>query len=152
MAKLDWPPVWTFVGLMIAWFAGKVLPWGILGQAGLYLGSGLVVAGLAIMAIAVAQMLRARTTVIPRQNPQRLVTGGIFAYTRNPIYLGDAVVLAGACLWWQVPWLLPMVWVFMRVIETRFIRDEEARLDAGFGDEFRRWAKRTRRWFGRSVA
>lgn len=152
MAKLDWPPVWTFVGLMIAWIAGKVLPWGILGQAGPYLGSGLVVAGLAIMAIAVAQMLRARTTVIPRQNPQRLVTGGIFAYTRNPIYLGDAVVLAGACLWWQVPWLLPMVWVFMRVIETRFIRDEEARLDAGFGDEFRRWAKRTRRWFGRSVA
>jgi protein-S-isoprenylcysteine O-methyltransferase Ste14 len=150
LRRLDWPPVWTAAAVAAAWVGSAVLPWGILGPAGPLLGGMLVLAGLSLMGVAAAQMVAARTTVIPRRAPSRLVTGGVFALSRNPIYLGDALVVAGACLWFQVPWALPMVAAFVWVIETRFIRGEEVALEAAFGPEFRLWAQRTRRWIGGS--
>lgn len=145
---LDWPPVWTAGAVAAAFVASLLLPWGILGVVGHVAGKWLVWGGFVLMGVAAAQMLLARTTVIPRRDPAALVTGGVFALSRNPIYLGDAMIVAGACLWLQVPWLLPMVAVFVWVIETRFIRDEEVRLEAAFGPEFRLWSQRTRRWIG----
>lgn len=146
---LDWPPVWTAGGVILAWLAGLILPWGILGGIGPVLGGVLVLAGLALMGAAAWQMAQARTTVIPRRQPTALVTGGVFQYSRNPIYLGDALVIAGAMLWFQVPWLLPMVAVFLWVIETRFIAGEEAGLMETFGAEYGLWAGKVRRWAGR---
>ena len=104
--------------------------------------------GLALMLGAAAQMVLARTTFIPRRNPQVLVTGGLFRLSRNPIYLGDVLILTGAILWLDVPLGLVVLAGFVALIQTRFILDEEARLRAGFGDEFMRWSERTRRWFG----
>jgi hypothetical protein len=56
-----------------------------------------------------AQMTLARTTVIPRRNPSALVTGGLFAWSRNPIYLADAIILTGAILWLDAVLALPLV-------------------------------------------
>ena len=98
---------------------------------------------------AVAQMALAKTTVIPRRNPSALVTRGLFQLSRNPIYLGDALILAGAILWLDAVLALPLVFSFVWLIQTRFIRDEEARLTETFGPEFDLWAARTRRWLGR---
>ncbi len=64
------------------------------------------------------------------------MTAGCFAFHRNPIYLGDSLVLAGAVLWWDVPLAVPLVPLFMLVIQHRFILDEEARLRTAFGPEF----------------
>lgn len=148
LRKLDWPPVWTAAAVAMAWVAGLILPWGILGAFGGLLGILAVLAGLVLMGLAVWRMTAARTTVIPRRDPSALVTDGVFALTRNPIYLGDALVVIGACLWFQVPWALPMVAVFVWVIETRFIAGEEVRLEAAFGPEFRLWSQVTPRWIG----
>jgi protein-S-isoprenylcysteine O-methyltransferase Ste14 len=78
-----------------------------------------------------------------------MVTTGVFAWSRNPIYLADALMLLGAILWLDAVLALPLVAVFVWLIQTRFIRDEEARLTLAFGPEFDLWAARTRRWFGR---
>lgn len=145
---LDWPPVWTAGAVVLALLAAQVLPWPVLGMAGRVLGAMLVLAGLALMAAAAWEMRRARTTVIPRRQPSALVTTGIFAFSRNPIYLGDLSVAAGAMLWLQVPWALPVVGVLARVLRTRFIDAEEQRLIAGFGAEYGLWAARTARWLG----
>jgi len=146
---LDWPQPWALGVLVIAVLCALVLPWPVLGATGTVLGALLIAAGVAFMLAAVWEMRRARTTVVPRRTPGALVTTGVFGISRNPIYLGDALVLAGAMLWLQVPWLLPLVWVFCRIIETRFIRDEEAGLTLAFGAEYGLWAARVRRWFGR---
>ena len=98
---------------------------------------------------AAVQMALARTTVIPRRDPSSLVTTGLFAWSRNPIYLSDLLMLAGAILWLDAILALPLLAGFAWLIQTRFIRDEEARLTAAFGPEFDLWAARTRRWFGR---
>ena len=148
---LDWPPVWTAAALGLSLVASILVPWPVLGVLGRWLGGGLALAGLAAMAAAAYEMARARTTLIPRRAPTALVTTGIFGWSRNPIYLGDLLVTAGAMLWLQVPWALPMVGVLAWVLRTRFIDGEEQRLITGFGAEYGLWAARTGRWFGRSA-
>jgi protein-S-isoprenylcysteine O-methyltransferase Ste14 len=78
--------------------------------------------------------------------PSALVTSGIFGFTRNPIYLGDAFVLLAACLWWQAPIGLLLVPIFGLIIQTRFIKGEEAALRQAFGQQFADWSERVRRW------
>jgi protein-S-isoprenylcysteine O-methyltransferase Ste14 len=148
LRDIDIPPTWLALHLAAVWGLSLVSP-AVFGSLGRIAGAGLVLLGLAIMAVAVAQMLLQRTTVIPRRDPRALVTSGVFSLSRNPIYLGDAVVLAGAILWWDVVLAVPLVASFVWLIQTRFIRDEEARLTLAFGAAFDLWAGRTRRWFGR---
>ncbi|MES2914658.1 MAG: isoprenylcysteine carboxylmethyltransferase family protein [Pseudomonadota bacterium] len=148
LRAFDIPPGWLVLHLAAAWAVSLVTP-ASLGGWGRVPGQGLIVLGLAIMALAVVQMVAKRTTVIPRRDPRALVRSGLFSLSRNPIYLGDALILLGAILWLDAVLALPLVASFVWLIQTRFIRDEEARLALAFGAEFDLWASRTRRWFGR---
>jgi protein-S-isoprenylcysteine O-methyltransferase Ste14 len=144
---IDLPPVWLAAHLALA-YGLSLVPLRFFGGAGQWLGAALVMTGVALMLAAVVEMTLARTTVIPRRNPASLVTTGIFRVSRNPIYLGDALVLTGAILWWDAGLALPLVAVFVWLIRTRFILDEEARLTTAFGPEFDLWSQRVRRWIG----
>jgi protein-S-isoprenylcysteine O-methyltransferase Ste14 len=148
LALIDLPPVWLLGHVIAVWGLSFVAP-PLFGGFGDWAGAGLVGLGVAIAAIAAAQMTLARTTFIPRRNPSALVSTGLFALSRNPIYLADALILTGAILWLDAVVALPLVAVFVWLIQTRFIRDEEARLTMAFGPEFDLWAARTRRWIGR---
>jgi protein-S-isoprenylcysteine O-methyltransferase Ste14 len=75
-----------------------------------------------------------------------LVTTGIFSRSRNPIYLGDALVLAGLALRWEAPIALVLVPLFMGTITQRFIVPEENRLRVKFRADFARYCQKTRRW------
>lgn len=143
---LDLPPVWLLGFLVLARLLDWLLPWGLFGPVGRPVGAGLALIGFGLMGLALARMRRAGTTVIPRRDPEALVTDGVFRFSRNPIYLGDALVLAGAILWWDAPLAAPLLPVFMLILQARFIRGEEARLRAAFGAAFEEWARRTRRW------
>lgn len=148
LALIDLPPVWLAAHLAAAWVLAVVSPpvFGWIGD-----GSGIVLIGFGlILALgAAAQLALAGTTVIPRRTPSSLVTSGLFAWSRNPIYLADLILLLGAILWLDAVLALPLLAGFAWLIQTRFIRDEEARLTLAFGPEFDLWAARTRRWFGR---
>jgi protein-S-isoprenylcysteine O-methyltransferase Ste14 len=151
MSPLRWidiPPVWLALALAGAWRLGQWRPFGLsFGGDWIGLPGGLLVgAGLVLMALAVAEMRRQRTTVIPHMEAERLVQTGIFKRTRNPIYLGDALVLAGLILYWDVPVALPLVPVFVWIIERRFILPEEKRLRRKFRQDFFRYTEATRRW------
>jgi len=141
---LDLPPVWLAVFAAAGWAVGRLAPLGLPFGGGL--GAALVAAGLVLMTLAVAQMLGLRTTFIPRRDPSALVTGGVFAISRNPIYLADALVLAGLLIVWQALWAAPLLPAFMWFITRRFIRGEEARIAARFGAVWQAYAARTRRW------
>lgn len=148
LREIDIPPSWLALHIGAAWVLSHVSP-AIFGAWGRVAGQSLVALGAAVMTAAALQMVLSRTTVIPRRNPSSLVTGGLFAWSRNPIYLADAVILTGAILWLDAVLALPLVASFVWLIQTRFIRDEEARLTAAFGPEFDLWATRTARWLGR---
>ena len=68
--EADIPPVWLALALVLVWGLDRLLPLGLFGVAGAWLGKGLIGLGLALMLGAAAQMVLARTTFIPRRNPQ----------------------------------------------------------------------------------
>ena len=109
-------------------------------------GELFIAAGLIAMIAAVIEMVKHRTTVIPHREADALVETGIFAFSRNPIYLGDVLVLIGCVIYFQAVLALLLVPVFIYVIRQRFILPEEDRLFAKFGDAFDDYCEMTRRW------
>lgn len=109
-------------------------------------GFATTVAGGALATWALVTFLRTRTTPIPNRPARALVTGGPYRFSRNPMYVGISGVLAGLALIWNTLWLvavLPPVWLVL----TRFvIEHEEAYLTRKFGDDYRAFLSRTRRW------
>ena len=137
-----YPQVWLVIFAGLALLAGRIVPM----PAAPLPGWSLVAAGLALMATAAVTMLRAGATVDPTRQPTALVTHGIFRLSRNPIYLGDVLIVAGLCLVWQPLAALVLVPGFLLVIDRRFIRQEEAWLRNRDRAAFDAWAARTRRW------
>ena len=148
MKWIDIPPVWLFVALMITWGISTVQP-SFMANGGPItdlLGGLLVGGGLVLILLAAAEMRKKRTTIVPHMDAAFLVTTGIFGRSRNPIYLGDALILAGLALRWDVPVALLLVPLFMFTITERFIVPEENRLRVKFRADFARYCQKTRRW------
>lgn len=117
-----------------------------LGVATRPLGWFAVGIGLALFAWTLATFWRHHTTVNPFKAASSLCTGGPFRFSRNPIYLGDWFSLAGVSLLLNTVWPLafaPLIWVMLRF---GVIRHEEAHLEAKFGDAYRDYKARVRRW------
>ncbi len=144
---IDLPPVWLALFAALVWLQASMLPLGGFGSIGGPLGAVLILAGIALMGAAFIEFRRHDTTVIPHHDASALITSGIYRHSRNPIYLADALILAGLAFRWDAVIGLGLVPVFMWVIQRRFIIPEEARLRSGFGADFESWAARTGRWF-----
>ncbi|MCC5956001.1 MAG: isoprenylcysteine carboxylmethyltransferase family protein [Natronohydrobacter sp.] len=146
MRHFDYPPVWLIAALGLVWAETLVVP-GLVAYAGVQIfGTGLVAVALVLIALAAWSFLRARSTIIPHQTPQRLINSGIFALTRNPIYLADVLLLVGLSLRWGALSGLVLAPVLLWVLQHRFILAEEARIRAAFGAQAEGYFSRTRRW------
>ena len=99
-----------------------------------------------LMALAVIEMRRHRTTVIPHREADHLVTTGVFKWTLNPIYLGDTLVLLGFILHWDAVLSLAILPIFITAIDYEFTAPEEDRLRRKFRSDFERYTRGTRRW------
>jgi len=102
--------------------------------------------GLSLMLWGVLGLIRQRTTFNPYAAAARLCVSGPFRFSRNPIYLGDWLLLAGFSLWLTTWWPIlfsPLVWAAVRY---GVIRYEEEHLTAKFGEEYRRYQAQVRRW------
>lgn len=144
---LDMPPLWTVLFAWLGWIQATRLPVLPIDHPALDLAGGLICGGGGlIMVLAVVEMRRHRTTVIPHQEAEALVTTSVFTRSRHPIYLGDAMILAGLILYWGDLLGLGLVPLFLWVINDRFAGPEEARLKERFGTQYQDWAAKTRRW------
>ena len=144
----DIPPVWLGLFIAVPWAQSRYLDAGLSldypvpqGFAGLLIGGGIV-----LIALAAFQFWQARTTIIPHQEPSNLITRGVFGVTRNPIYLADALILAGLILRFDAVLSLPLVPIFVWWIERHFIIAEEDRMRRLFKAEFARYERNVRRW------
>ena len=148
MKWIDVPPVWLLGFIVLTYWIRAFQPDALSlgGTIGWGIGTMLVAVGLILILLAALQMQRHRTTIIPHQEAARLVTTGIFGRSRNPIYLGDALIFSGLALRWEVPIALGLVPVFTWIITQRFIIAEEQRLMAKFPAEFTRYRETTPRW------
>lgn len=109
-------------------------------------GLALMAGGAALAASVIRLFRKAGTTVKPLERSTALITRGPFRVSRNPIYLGLVAILAGLAtlLGTLAPWAL--VPAFIVIITQRFIQAEEKMLDETFGQEYRRYMQRVRRW------
>ncbi len=148
MKWIDIPPVWLLAAVIATWFIGHAQPFGLSLDFPItqLLGGLLVGAGIILMALAAMEMHKQRTTIIPHKEADSLVTSGIFKRTRNPIYLGDAAILAGLALRWDAVLALVLVPIFIWIIEKRFIIPEENMLRRKFRADFAHYEQKTRRW------
>lgn len=148
MKWIDIPPVWLAMALAITWQLGRMQPFHLSLDFPLtqLIGGLLVGGGLVLMLLAFIEMRKQHTTVIPHQEAANLVTSGIFKRSRNPIYLGDALILTGLVLRWDAPLALILIPIFVWIIEKRFIIPEENMLRRKFRADFARYMEKTRRW------
>jgi protein-S-isoprenylcysteine O-methyltransferase Ste14 len=86
------------------------------------------------------------TNVNPFQPALKLVTTGVYSYTRNPMYLGMVLFMLGLSIMLSLEWgilLTPILWLaFDQLVVAR----EEAYLSAKFGEPYREFLSQTRRW------
>lgn len=98
--------------------------------------------------LGIREFARHKTTIDPVNitNASTLVTSGVFAWTRNPMYLGMACLLVAWALYLSVPWTLLGPLAFVLLI-TRFqIVPEERAMAAKFGADYAAYRARVRRW------
>lgn len=120
-------------------------------QRGWIPGLVLGIPGLMLDLWALGRFFKARTTALPTHphKSTHLVVSGPYRFTRNPMYLGLALQLAGWACWLGSlsPWLL--LPVFVLLINEMQIKPEEHALSLIFGDDYQRYCDTVPRWLGR---
>jgi protein-S-isoprenylcysteine O-methyltransferase Ste14 len=144
---IDMPPVWTVFFVAVIFFQSRVWnPLGFDGTWATWLGWLEIAGGLVIFAWSVVQFKSHKTSIIPRNVPQAFIARGPYKFSRNPIYLADAMIVLGFSFLSGSLIGILLVPIFMWVIRVRFIDGEEAGLKAAFPEEFEAFTQNTRRW------
>ena len=142
-----YPPLMVLAGILgqlaLAYLA-PVRP--IMSPLWQYAGIALMALGLATILYMAARFRKHETTIIPDGQPSPLMDTGLFAYSRNPIYLAMAILLTGSALAGGHVGALAVVPIFVIGVQLVWIHKEEENLEAEFGQIYRNYKAKTRRW------
>ena len=144
-------PPFLFLGALVLgliWDRLLPLPFPVPGAdlAHWIVGGALILAGVVPFVTGVRGFSRAGTPVQGYKPTTALVTTGIYRWTRNPIYVGMFLIYCGIGLAAQSPWVLLIVVPLVIVMRYGVVAREEAYLERRFGDEYRAYKARVRRW------
>lgn len=147
---IPWPPILygcaILFGIILGWLSP--LPWisGTLADFGFMAGLIMIVAAIFIDVRTFQELKKHDTTILPTKGASHLVTTGPFSFSRNPIYLSNTMLTFGIGLAMQNLWLF--VTGLLAAFATNYlaIMREEKHLGVKFGSEWRKYAKRVRRW------
>ena len=144
-SSVPWPPILLGLGILVPVLLGRVVPL----DAGLQLpvaGIGLIVAAFAIDAWVFELFRRHNTEIMPHKAARHLVTDGPFRYSRNPIYVGNALIVLGGFFLTGSLWFLAGAVFFVVAVTRLAIVREERHLAALFGEQWHAYAAQVRRW------
>ena len=144
------PPPLLFLGALAV---GAALDFGLLrvstGLPGsIRFGAGAVVtaAAIGLAAGALLRFHRAGTAAEPWRPSTALVTDGVYRFTRNPMYLALALLYFGLALAMDSVVALVLLPPLLALVQVGVVSREERYLEGKFGDEYRRYRARVRRW------
>lgn len=110
------------------------------------LAGALIAAGVGVALLGARQLRRAGTNISVHLPATALVTDGIYAVTRNPLYLSLLLAYWGIGIASNGVWMLALSIPLILVIRFGVIAREERYLEGKFGDAYRRYKTRVRRW------
>jgi len=109
-------------------------------------GFAALAVGLALDLWSLSLFLRAKTSALPFRPASAIVARGPYRFTRNPMYLGMTLTLAGVGLVLGRTWILLAALGGALVMDRYAIRREERYLERRFGPEYVDYRRRVRRW------
>ena len=115
-------------------------------------GALMAVAAITIDLLAFAAFRRHQTTILPHRGADHLITTGIYGWSRNPIYLGNLLLVAGAGLFFGIWWLVLAAPIALLLTRKLAVEREERHLARRFGQAWQDYARTTHRWLGRSAS
>lgn len=139
------PPLVAALVMLVAWLLSAQGTQSVVVQGSV---AAIVIAAVIIARLSIVSFIRAQTTLNPLKpdSASSLVTSGIFAYSRNPMYVTMALLVFAFSLYFTGFWSVVYTGVYMLYI-TRFqILPEEKALEGLFGDEYIAYRGRVRRW------
>lgn len=142
-----WPPVLLGIAIMGGLTLRELLPVEVASSVlSQFLGLAMIAGALALDVWASLTFRKAKTTILPHRGTDALVTAGPFEYSRNPIYLGNLLILGGIGLLLGSIWHIALVAPLGIAINRLAIAREEAHLAAKFPQAWQEYASRVRRW------
>jgi protein-S-isoprenylcysteine O-methyltransferase Ste14 len=148
--RIPWPPI-IYLAVVAAGLIAEVnypLPWasGWTTTVLQYLGALLGIGAIGIDLIAVQTFRDHQTTILPHRGASNLITSGPFAWSRNPIYVGNTLLVLAAGLFFGKLWLVLLAPVAGMITQKLAIEREEKHLAEKFGAAWREYAAKVRRW------
>jgi protein-S-isoprenylcysteine O-methyltransferase Ste14 len=144
------PPLLFLAALLLGLVLDRLLPFAFTVPGGdpvqWTVAGSLVLIGLALAASGIRNFARSATPVPTNEPTSALVTTGIHRWSRNPIYLGLFLLYGGIGIAAQSPWALMLTLPLAITIRYGVVAREEAYLERRFGDEYRYYKARVRRW------
>ncbi|MEX3009145.1 isoprenylcysteine carboxylmethyltransferase family protein [Hoeflea sp. TYP-13] len=145
--NIPWPPIIALAAVLLSVSAGMFI------ELPFFHGPAFRIAGVALLVLVVAvdiwsisTLRAAHTTVMPTRKSTQLVTAGPFGFSRNPIYLGNVLLLLALGLILANAWFLIFAALAAIGIQKFAIDREELHLLAVFGAEYESYCRRVRRW------
>jgi protein-S-isoprenylcysteine O-methyltransferase Ste14 len=145
---IHWPPALYLLTLAAAYVLQRIAPlpaWVPQPYAN-QVGWPLFFFGMTFACVAIFGFRQLRTPVDPTAKAERLATEGIYAVTRNPMYLGAVIAFVGVGIARGASWVLILTCFLPLALQRLAIEREEAHLESRFGDDYRRYKSRVRRW------
>jgi protein-S-isoprenylcysteine O-methyltransferase Ste14 len=140
------PPL-LFAICVALMFASEYLPGSqALPESTRIVGAFAMVAGLVFLIVARLQFTKAQTNIYTFEEPGQLVTTGVFRVSRNPMYLGFALLLLGVCLLLRSMPAMGVFTAFVVITDRWYIAFEERLMREKFGEVYEEYARRIRRW------
>jgi protein-S-isoprenylcysteine O-methyltransferase Ste14 len=125
----------------------RVQPWPLTSpNVAWWLGAVLVTLVSIVSFLSSFEFARAGTSMLPNRPSSHLITRGPYRFSRNPIYLSLAMVHFGIGIWLNSGWLAISVLPCIPILDRFLIQREERYLEQRFGQEYRDYAARVRRW------
>jgi protein-S-isoprenylcysteine O-methyltransferase Ste14 len=144
------PPLLFLAALLLGLVLDRLLPFAFTVPGGdlvqWTVAGSLVFIGVALAASGIRNFARSATPVPTNEPTSALVTTGIHRWSRNPIYLGLFLIYGGIGIAAQSPWALMLTLPLAITIRYGVVAREEAYLERRFGDAYRDYKARVRRW------
>ena len=141
------PPVYLIIFLLLMLLLHHFFPvMKIISDHYANAGLPVIILGILSTGLGAGTFKKADTPVKPFEPSTALVVHGIYRFTRNPMYLGLVLILVGTAVFMGTLSPFFVIPVFVIIVQEGYIRHEEVFLEKIFGEAYREYKSRVRRW------